>query len=194
MGLTLIDPPGLEPITLEQAKAFLRVDADHEDGVIADLIAAARQRVETATGRALIAQTWRETRDAWSGGAGWDPVTGAVRLPKPPLIEVTEIAVTAADGSSLVLDPGSYRADPHGEPGRIVRTGLASWPAPASPVSGVSITFIAGYGADPSTVPADLIQALLLLIAHSFERRDGADAPWPDPVLSLIGPYRAVRL
>ena len=64
---------------------------------------------------------------------------------------------------------------------------------------GLEIDYVAGYGADAAEVPADLRQALLLLVGFWFEHRDtvvaattGAAAP--AGFERLLAPYRRVRL
>jgi hypothetical protein len=58
MSLQLNTPPATEPVTLAQAKAWLKVETDDEDALIAALIPAARARAEWHTGRAFVTQGW----------------------------------------------------------------------------------------------------------------------------------------
>jgi len=70
MPSILLAGPAAEPVTLAEAKQFLRVEHDDDDDIIAALIAGSRIHVETQTRRALITQSWRLTRDVWPA-AGW---------------------------------------------------------------------------------------------------------------------------
>jgi len=54
MSITDINAPPIEPVTLAAAKEFLRVDGDHEDALIADLITTARERIEVLGRTSLI--------------------------------------------------------------------------------------------------------------------------------------------
>jgi hypothetical protein len=52
----VITPPSQEPITLSDAKAYMRIDFTDEDTLISELITRARSYAETVTGRALATQ------------------------------------------------------------------------------------------------------------------------------------------
>ena len=55
--------PDVEPVTLADAKAALRIDHSSEDDLISSLIRAAREEVEATTGLAMIDQDWRLVLD-----------------------------------------------------------------------------------------------------------------------------------
>ena len=65
MPVILISEPEEEPLSLADAKLFLRVEHDAEDALITNLVRAARRHVETQTGRRLVTQIWRLVLDAW---------------------------------------------------------------------------------------------------------------------------------
>jgi len=65
VGLKLVTPPAVEPVTLDEAKAHLRLDSNEDDTYVSALIAAARERVELFLRRALITQTFEFTLDGF---------------------------------------------------------------------------------------------------------------------------------
>lgn len=187
MPSQLIAPPAIEPITLVEAKLFLRIEQDDEDAAIAALIAAARQQVEAATRRALITQDWRLVRDAWPPG-------GVIQVLPAPLQTVIGIEVVDEAGAMHALDPQNVVVDSVGSriaivPGTRIRPGRA--------VGGIVIEVRVGEGDTADAVPAPLRQAMLMLIAHWYEQR-GVVAPaqqeMPQGVAALLAPFRRVSL
>jgi uncharacterized phiE125 gp8 family phage protein len=65
MPSILSTAPAVEPVTLDEAKAYLRVEHSDDDEVIAALVSGSRIHVEAQTRRALITQDWRISADAW---------------------------------------------------------------------------------------------------------------------------------
>jgi uncharacterized phiE125 gp8 family phage protein len=189
MALFRTTAPAAEPVTLAEAKQHLRLDHDGEDGLIEGLIRAAREEVEAATGLALIDQNWRLTLDRV-------PVTGVVRIARHPVKEILSVTVFGADGEGIVVDPATYRLDPHSRPARL-------WFAERTPakrvMNGVEIDLAAGFGEAGPDVPDLLKRAMLALVAHWFEFRAsfGADdqpVAFPSGYRRLIAPWTRGRL
>ena len=80
----LLAGPGEEPVTRAEAKAWCRIDGDAEDALVEALIAAARLHVESATGRALIEQSWRLVLECPKGRLVPLPVVPALALVVAP--------------------------------------------------------------------------------------------------------------
>lgn len=189
MTAIVTTPPASEPVTLEEARAQLRLTGEAEDGLLGRLIAAARAQVERATRRALVTQGWRLYLDAWPPGR-------VVRLPVAPVASVETITVYDGDGMPVALDPQAYRLDGAAEPPRLKVS--AGAPAGVSGFNGIEIDFTAGYGAGSTDVPQPLRHAVLLLAAHWFEHREAvADIGalgMPPGVAALLSSYRMLRL
>jgi len=181
----LVTAPAVEPVTLTEAKAHLRVDVTDDDTLISSLITSARQYIERAIRRALITQTWRASIDEF-------PATGEIILPKPPLQSVTSIQYTDINDSTSTVSSSTYTVDTDSEPGRIVLKYGQTWPSSSLAVTNpIQITFVAGYGL-AAGVPAHFKQAILLLVGHWYENREaitstgGIPKELPYAVKSLI--------
>ncbi|WP_420431583.1 head-tail connector protein [Hyphobacterium sp.] len=194
MTLQLVTPPAVEPVALAEAKAFLRVASDHEDDLIVQLIAAARQRVEAEAGRALIMRTYREAIDCWEVPGRTTGNGKQFRLPMPPLISVASVTTFDTDDSASAWPAEDYFVDTASDPGRIaVRSG--AFPIPGRATAGIEIVFDAGYGAAAEAVPSALREAVMRLTADAYHNREGgAERPLPLAVQGLLAPYKRVRL
>lgn len=138
MGLTLITPPADEPITLAEAKLHCRIDSDAEDVLLMTLIRSARMRAERCTGRAIPAQTFKQTFNSFPD---W-----YFSLARPPLISVTSIVYTSTAGVLTTLSSALYRVSTTNEPGLIEPSyDEGSWPTAQDIVDSVAVTFKAGY-------------------------------------------------
>jgi uncharacterized phiE125 gp8 family phage protein len=191
MSSILLTPPAVEPVTLADAKAYLRVEHSDDDAVITALIAGARSHVEAQTRRALITQSWRLIRDSW-------PCDGRIAVAPSPLRQITAGRVYRLDGTTRALDLQAFVSDLGATPSII---SFLSWslPAPGRPVAGIEIDVEVGYGSGPANVPDPLRQAIKLLVSHWYENRGviavgQAVASFPIGVTALIAPYRVLSL
>jgi uncharacterized phiE125 gp8 family phage protein len=186
----LVTPPADTPVSLAEAKANCRVDADNtdEDGLISSLISAATSMLDGYSGilgRCLVTQTWQVTADSFSR---------CIRLPFP----ATDVAIEVRDssGSTDVVSASDYSLL-QDERGSYIRfNDDYSYPTDLAEVAAVSIELEAGYG-DPADVPAAIRQAILLLVAHWFANREAVNvgnitSALPFAVDALITPFRRI--
>lgn len=164
--MTLVTPPAVEPIDLNTAKLHVRVDWDDEDSLIQTLITVARQYCENVCGRAFLQQTWDFFMQQWPAG-------NRIQLPYPPLIDVTWVKYTDNTETVNEVDGSIYVVNNAGDiPEVVLRFGQIWPPVVLSPSRPINIRFDAGFGTDPSSVPAPITQAMLLLIGHWYANRE----------------------
>lgn len=199
-GLVQLVAPAVEPVSLADMKAWLRVDIPDDDQLIGQLITDARTYVENKSKRQLITAQWQYTGDSFppydmsiwlvrqprpylpqtrqfQGSGG-----GTIKLPKPPLVSVQSITyVEPSAGATLTLDPTTYLVDTTTEPGRISPAYGQVWPVTRWQVNAIQINYTCGYGS-ASQVPANFRRAIMLLVASWYENREAVSAIAMNPV------------
>jgi hypothetical protein len=207
LKLTLVSAPAMLPLSLNEAKLYLRLDDDDtlDDALVANLTRAAMEACERFTGRALISQTWDLFLDRWPGmaetplaeglavGADLPARVKAVALPRPPLQGVLHVKTYDEADTATPWPAANYFVDTASVPGRLVaRTGHAL-PLPGRAANGIEIRFSAGYGDAPGAVPEALRQGLRLLVAHLYEHR-GDDMDHAAEISGAARLWRAYRV
>lgn len=189
MALRLVTPPTVEPVTLVDAKAHLRITSSAEDALLAGLITAARQVAESECRRALITQTWEKVLDEFPD---------EIELPYPPIQAITSIVYIDTAGAQQTLASAGYFLDSKSEPGWVAPAYGYTWPQTQDAWNVVTITYRAGYGSQASDVPQAIRQWILLMVGHYYENRE-ASVPGvvmtPLPFIAgLLDPYRVYSL
>lgn len=185
-------PPVIEPITVDEAKAHLRIDVNDEDELLSTLITAARAHLEVVTRRLFITQGWLVFFDQWPKGA-------ILNLPFGPIQSIDGVRLHDEAGAIETVAPTIYLFDPAGVPPRLILRSGQAWPKVKRRANGIEVELTGGYGDGPEKVPAPLRHAVLQYVAHWFEHRDpvasiGADVEMPAMISSLIAPYRTLTL
>jgi uncharacterized phiE125 gp8 family phage protein len=186
MGLRVIAPPSVEPVTLDEAKLHLRVDGTADDALIEALISAAREECEHLLERSLARQSLQLLLDEWPE---------EIRVPRPPLYSVTDIQYVGADGALAALAATDYAIDLGQEPSWILPALDTEWPALAEVANAVVVSYVAGY--DPAECPPLIKQWIKLRVGtlYAYREADAERSPVPSEFANrLIDRYRIVSV
>jgi uncharacterized phiE125 gp8 family phage protein len=203
MALTLITAPTVEPVSLVEARAHLRIDASGsppshaDDSYVSTLLLAARKALDGKDGwlnRALLPQTWDLSLDTF-------PIN-EIRIPLPPLIEIVSIKYDDEDGIEQTVASTDYVVDDRAEPGWVVPALNVAWPATLETLNAVRIRFRCGYTSgkspeDATGVPETIKLGLLLMVGTWYQNRESVVigttvAELPLAVDSLLLPYKVM--
>lgn len=167
--------PAEEPVSLAEAKLYLRVDVNDDDALIGQMIVTARRAAEHYLRRSLVIRQWRLLYD--------DAAPATLRLPMGPVSAVVSVTKIAEDGSTAAVNAALYRLNAACTELGFEQTVYAHR---------VEILYNAGYGA-ASAVPASIKQGMLAHLAEIYDGRSQA-CGLPDIALALYLPHREVRL
>lgn len=173
--LSVVTAPATEPVTLEDAKLYLRVDGSTEDTLISTMITASRMAAEQYMRRSLITQVRKIAYD--------DYAPAVITVPFGPVQSIDSVKLISRDGTEVTVNSAYYTLAA-GKEKVISDSSLLG--------SRVEITYTAGYG-NASAVPASIRQGMLAHIACLFENRGGEGA-LPQLACALYKPYQVMRV
>ena len=189
--LTRVTAPAGEPITLAEAKLYLRVDGSSEDTLITDLIVTARMIAEEWLRSSLMTQSWKIAYDgSWPFWAevpqprhNW--VHNIIRLAMGPVNDVSSVVAVARDGTTQTIDSSLYFLN------AAKNELIINW---VVTTFRMEITYDTGYG-DATSVPKPIKQGMLAHIAALYDNRgDAGNMALPEQSVQLYLPYREVLL
>jgi uncharacterized phiE125 gp8 family phage protein len=191
VGISIVTPPTVEPVSLSEAREHSRVTITEDDSYIESLIVAARMWAEEWTRRAFITQTRRLTMDRFPYGRR------DIVLPYPNLLTVTGITYTDTSGDTQTWAASEYTVDTDELPGRVRLNYGVLFPVARTAPNSVTVTYTCGYGPAATDVPAGIRHAIKILCGHWYDNREpvvtgtiAAEIPYAH--VSLLNPYRVV--
>lgn len=185
MNFSVYTQPSNEPVTLAEAKEYMRVEVDDDDALIAALITAARRQAEEYTRRAFVTQVldvWYDRDELFEHGE-------FVELPRPPVASITSIESYDSEDVETTMPAASYRLSSSVE-GRIVLTGAGEWPSDLREHDCLTVRYTAGYGT-PADVPEDIKTAIKAMVLAAYEGRCDVTI---DAGRAFLDPYRVYAL
>lgn len=158
MGLLLIAPPAIVPVSMAELRQQVNLAADDttHDADLSRFASAAAEYVERTTRRAMINQQFRFT-------TSWRDV---VELPRPPLVSIESITLHDRSGGSTLIESG-YEVLADRFPGVLVLSGVST--GDLRDTEPLVVEYTAGYGDEAGDVPANMRLAVAQLAAFYFE-------------------------
>jgi Phage gp6-like head-tail connector protein len=156
-----VTAPIQEPVTIAQAKNFARIEFSDDDAIVAGLISAAREYVETASGRTIAPRLRSVYFQGFLTSGGyfnrfirsigpnpwWLPTAqGIMQVRQPPLQGMTNIQYVDPNSGNYLEIYSSQIIVSTGTPGRVMPQYGAVWPLARPQIDAVIFTFVAGYG------------------------------------------------
>ena len=196
----LITPPTTEPISLPEAKAWLKVDHGDEDDLIQLLIQTARERCEALAGLSLCLQQWAVYLQAWpmhsleewwdgmQEGAFTNEPLRAIALHHGPVRQIDAFNLYDASDNVTLYSPTYYALDRIRN--RLALQSEAPLPQGTRLINPIEIVYTTGYEFIPGSIKAGLLK----LIAHLYEHRGDTSSRIPNEILALWQPFMKVRL
>lgn len=166
-SLVLQTAPATAVVTLAECKSHLRITASDEDTYVQSLLDAAISFVDGTgvLGKALITQTWRQY-------VGQNP--GVVALLLGPVQGVSAIGYFDSDGASQAATVDDFNVFGVGDCKTVEPKSGSAWPAAQDRPDAIWIDYTTGYGDVATDVPAGLVHAIKMLVAHWYENREPA--------------------
>ena len=161
------------PITLVEAKAFLKVETNDDDLLITGLINSAAEYAEQYTGIVCYAreQTFQ-----------FDAFTGRFELPRRPIRGISSINYIDSDGTAESLYDFTLR-----ETYGFTTVSISGvWPSISTVYPGIDIVAEVGYR-ENDDVPSGIRTFALLYVNWLYTNRDGGEVP--KSILAQLAPY-----
>lgn len=185
----IITPPATQPITLDEAKAWLRVTGTAEDALITALIVGATLSVENVLRRKIMTQTVR---------GYWDFFPSCFDLAYGNITDTPEVFYLDTDDVETEVDPATLDYFLLGNNGVIVPKILNSWPTNVKSLSGsVWVQYETGYEGTDEGVPETLKTAIKMVVGSHYAHREHivtssgiASLEVAQSVSWLLSPYR----
>ena len=171
--------PGDAPVSLNEARGWLRLGATIDDAVVAGLVRAATNICEAFIGQWLVIRAAEEVLPLKNG---------VIHPGARPVVGIDGVTLLLPGGGEAALGDGDYLVS-------IGRDGTArvTLEDPRG-AARVRVAFRAGIAEEANGIPEAIRQGIVRMTQHLHEARDGAGAAPPAAIAALWQPWRRLTL
>lgn len=192
--------PTVLAVTLDSARANLRVDGTDLDALITTWVKGITADLEHHIGQCLMEQTWEVHLPVFPvvpchliGKAQPIQATQAISLPHP-VISITSVQYLDEAGVEQTLDSTAYRMNVGRYASTLTPARGATWPATAEDEAAVVVTLQCGYGSTPDKTPENVQLYILAKLVEQFDphtrtERDTVQSVFVDGLLDACRSY-----
>jgi len=166
----VINGPSITPITLSEAKNYLKVDVNADDDLITDIIAASVAHIEQYLGQKICTQTVEEVfdnvpmvkvEDRWP----------TLYLTMNPVQSVTYVQYKDTNEQIQTWDSSKYVVDTYRKMARITPSYGQVFPDLLAEINSIIVRYVVGYGSTTASIPSNIKQIMRLLISDMYHNR-----------------------
>lgn len=161
MTQRLITPPTVLAVTLDQAKANLRVDGADMDTLITLWVEGITAALEHEIGQCLMPQTWEVSLEAFPA---------AINLPHP-VISVASVKYMDGAGIEQTLAPAAYKLTRSAYQTTLAPIAGTAWPSTLAGTGAVVATVLCGYGDTAVSTPRNVQLYILAKLEADYGPR-----------------------
>lgn len=167
-------------IELPEAKDHLEESGEDNDAYIQALIYAVQSTAEEQNDLGLNEATFEIYLDKFPN---------EIEIWMWPVASIESVKYTDTDGDSQTVDKDDYATDLVSKPARIIPNSDFSWPATLETPNAVQIQFKTGF-TSPAVIPADISQALLMILSDWFDNREDKGRRFPRVSEKILYKYK----
>jgi uncharacterized phiE125 gp8 family phage protein len=162
MAIQVVTAASAKPISVDEAKLFIRVDGNEEDSLIDLLTSMAVERFQLTTGVQLISATLRQTFSSFPF---------FIQIDKKPITAINSVEYRDENGDWQTFSADNYIVSSDFKLITVKSTVTLPDLYEDEPRP-LRITYVAGYGTTAESVPADIRHLILVMCATAYMQRE----------------------
>ena len=189
--VSIVNPPAIEPVSLDEAKNYSKIEFIIDDDLLRGLITSARIEAERYTNRTFITTTLK---------AFYTQIGRRVRLPSAPIQSVTSVTSIRQNTSVVLTVDEDFFIQGIDDKFLDIESSLSLTPGHSLrdtlSTSYLEVEYIAGYGLKRSEVPENIRTAIMKIVENNYDLRGDSVigtivGQIPNTAKVLLNPFKA---